>query len=85
MNIHENDENGLFSARVTSLCITVSIKYRKSDIVRAVTFKVIVVFPYNLVQIFTMMRRRVTYKTNDSVSKVKVTVEVKGHNIVILP
>ena len=53
------------------------------EIVRDITSKVIVVFPYNLVNIFIMMRRRVTYKTNDSMSKVKVTIEVKGHNIVI--
>ena len=44
-----------------------------SDLVRAVTSKVIVAFSYNLVKMFIMMSRRVTYKAHDSMSKVKVT------------
>ena len=46
---------------------------RPSDLVRAVTSKVIVAFSYNLVKMFIMMSRRVAYKTHDSMSKVKVT------------
>ena len=52
-------------------------------LVRAVTSEVIVVFQYNLFKIFSMMRRRVAYKTIDSMSKVKVKLEVKGQNIVV--
>ena len=46
---------------------------RPSELVRAVTSKVIVVFSYNFVKMFIMMSRRVAYKTHDSMSKVKVT------------
>ena len=46
---------------------------RPSDLVRAVTSKVIVAFSYNLVKMFIIMSRRVAYKTHDSMSKVKVT------------
>ena len=48
---------------------------RPSELVRAVTSKVIVVFSYNFVKMFIMMSRRVAYKTHDSMSKVKVTLK----------
>ena len=42
-------------------------------LVRAVTSQVIVVSPWYLVEMFSIMSRRVAYKTHDSMSKVKVT------------
>ena len=44
---------------------------------------VIVVFLYNFVKMFIMMSRRVTYKTHDSMSKVKVTLGGQGQIYVI--
>ena len=47
---------------------------RPSDLVRAVSSKVIVAFSYYLVQMFIMLCRRVAYKTYDSISKVSVAI-----------
>ena len=54
-------------------CLSASVL--ASELVRAVTSHVIVIFSYNLVEMFTMICRRVAYKTHDYVqtSKVKVT------------
>jgi hypothetical protein len=52
---------------------SVRASVRPSELVRAVTLKVIVAFSYNFVKMFIMMSRRVAYKTHDSTSKVKVT------------
>ena len=42
-------------------------------IIRAVSSQIIVAFSYNLVEMFTKLSRCVMYKTDDSMSKVKVT------------
>ena len=42
-----------------------------------------VISSWNLVEMFSIMSRRVTYKTHDSMSKVKVTMRGKCQNYVI--
>ena len=63
---------------------------RPSDLVRAVTLKVIVAFSYNWTKMFIMMSRCVVYKTHDYMSRSHSEVKVKnvqfmtcpGHNLV---
>ena len=69
-----------FAILVECLCVCASVRayactcIRQSDLVLAATSQIIVVFSYKLVEMFTMLSRRVVYETHDPMSKVKVKI-----------
>ncbi len=67
--------------------VKVTLRGQKSKLcnlylVKPTTSRVIVVSSWYLVKMFTLICRCVTYKTYDSMSKVKFTLKVKGQNFV---